>query len=119
MEGPVDLVAVLMAVVALAIGVGLGWLLGARGGEQAKAASESLRLQLDGVREERDAARGEVERVQREREVATGELSALRAAEAVREEKHAEQIAQLVEIQEGLRAQFAEVGGKLLESAQR
>ncbi len=114
-----DLVAVLMAVVALAIGVGLGWLLGARGGEQAKAASESLRLQLDGVREERDAARGEVERVQREREVATGELSALRAAEAVREEKHAEQIAQLVEIQEGLRAQFAEVGGKLLESAQR
>jgi len=51
------MVSVLFAIGALAIGALVGWLLGARGGEQARANAESLRLQLDGVRDERDAAR--------------------------------------------------------------
>ena len=110
---------IVVGLVALALGAAIGWLLGSRGGEQGKATAEALRLQLDGVREERDAARAEVERASREREGLASELAAVRSAESIRAEKHAEQIAQLVEIQEGLRAQFAEVGGKLLDHAQK
>ena len=110
---------IVVGLVALALGAAIGWLLGSRGGEQGKATAEALRLQLDGVRDERDAARAEVERANREREGLASELAAVRSAESIRAEKHAEQIAQLVEIQEGLRAQFAEVGGKLLDHAQK
>ncbi len=110
---------IVVGLVALALGAAIGWLLGSRGGEQGKATAEALRLQLDGVRDERDAARAEVERASREREGLASELAAVRSAESIRAEKHAEQIAQLVEIQEGLRAQFAEVGGKLLDHAQK
>lgn len=90
---------IVVGLVALALGAAIGWLLGSRGGEQGKATAEALRLQLDGVREERDAARAEVERASREREGLASELAAARSAESIRAEKHAEQIAQLVEIQ--------------------
>ena len=40
---------IIVAVVALALGALIGWLLGSRGGEQGQAAAESLRMQLDGV----------------------------------------------------------------------
>lgn len=108
-----------VALVAALVGGLVGWLAGSRGIAEGKAVSEALRLQLDSVREERDAARGESERLRSEREHVAAELAAIRSAEQVRAEKHAEQVAQLIAIQDGLRAQFAEVGGKLLENAQQ
>ena len=103
-----DMVAVLMAVVALAIGVGLGWLLGSRGGEQAKANADSLRLQLDGVREERDAARGALD-------IAGRDLASLQA-----DARHFDaRMKDLQESKDALIAQFREVGDKLLETAHK
>ncbi|MEQ7872594.1 DNA recombination protein RmuC [Sphingomonas sp. ASV193] len=108
-----------LVLVALLVGAAIGWLVGQRGGEQGKAVAESLRMQLDAVTSERESARAETGAVRAELAAVGGELAALKAAEGVRAEKHAEQVAQLVAIQDGLRAQFAEVSGKLLENAQK
>ena len=51
---------IIAAIVALALGALIGWLLGSRGGEQGKATAESLRMQLDGVARERDEARDQI-----------------------------------------------------------
>lgn len=103
-----DLVAVLLAVVALAVGVGLGWLLGARGGEQAKANADSLRMQLDGVREERDSARGALDLLGRE-------LAALQADARNFDAR----MKDLQESKDALVAQFRAVGDQMLEKAQK
>ena len=103
-----DLVAVLLAVVALAVGVGLGWLLGARGGEQARANADSLRMQLDGVREERDSARGALD-------VSGRELAALQADARNFDAR----MKDLQESKDALVAQFRAVGDQMLEKAQK
>jgi DNA recombination protein RmuC len=94
--------------VALAVGALIGWLLGSRDSVGAKQAVESLRLQLDDVAAERDANRG-----------AAQELAALKAAQGERERAFEERVAELTAAREALSAQFAEVGGKLLEGAQK
>ena len=49
---------IIVALVALALGALIGWLLGIqRGQSEGKAVAESLRMQLDGVVKERDEAR--------------------------------------------------------------
>jgi DNA recombination protein RmuC len=98
----------LIAIIGLALGAAFGWLLGSRGGEQGRATAEALRLQLDEVVKERDL----------NREAAT-ELAAVRAAGEERERAFEEKISELVKAREELSAQFAEVGGKLLEQAQK
>ena len=50
---------------------------------------------------------------------AAQELAALQAAQEERERAFEEKIAELIKAREELSAQFAEVGGKLLESAQK
>jgi DNA recombination protein RmuC len=95
-------------VVALAVGALIGWLLGSRDGVGAKQTVESLRLQLDEVVKERDANRGSAQ-----------ELAALRAAQGERDKAFEERLAELTAAREALSSQFAEVGGKLLEGAQK
>jgi DNA recombination protein RmuC len=95
-------VAILLALVALGIGALVGWLWGSRGGEQAKAAVESLRLQLDEVRDERDANRN-----------AARDLAALQADTRAFEQR----MKDLTDSRDALVAQFREVGDKLLEKA--
>jgi DNA recombination protein RmuC len=97
-------VAILLALVALAVGALLGWLWGSRGGEQAKAAVESLRLQLDEVRNERDANRD-----------AARDLAALQADARAFEQR----MKDLTDSRDALVAQFREVGDKLLEKAHK
>ena len=94
--------------VALAVGALIGWLFGSRDGVGAKQAVDSLRLQLDDVVKERDANRGAAE-----------ELAAVKAAQGERDRAFEERVAELTAAREALSAQFAEVGGKLLEGAQK
>ena len=97
-------VAILLGLVALAIGALVGWLWGSRGGEQAKAAVESLRLQLDEVRNERDSNRN-----------AARDLAALQADARAFEQR----MQDLTDSRDALIAQFREVGDKLLEKAHK
>lgn len=102
------LLVVIVSICALGVGLIIGWLYGSREGAAAKQIVESLRLQLDEVVKERDSNRDAVR-----------ELAALRAAGEEREKAFEEKIAELLKAREELSAQFAEVGGKLLESAQK
>ena len=99
---------IIVGLVALALGAVIGWLLGARGGEQGKATAESLRLQLDGVREERDSARSA-------HEAAARELAALQADARNFEAR----MKDLQDSKDTLIAQFRAVGDQLLEKAHK
>ena len=92
---------IIAAMVALALGVLIGWLLGNREAAGSRLTVESLRSQLDEVVKERDSNR-----------TAAQELAALKAALEERERSHRQQL-------EALETKFAEVGGKLLENAQK
>jgi DNA recombination protein RmuC len=92
----------------LFIGGVIGWLWASRESAGAKQTVENLRLQLDEVIKERDASRG-----------AVSELAALKAAQEEREKAFDERLKEVIEAKEALAAQFAEVGGKLLETAQK
>jgi DNA recombination protein RmuC len=94
--------------VALVIGGIIGWLLGSRSAAASKQVTESLRFQLDEVVKERDSNR-----------TAAQDLAALRAAQDEREKAFETRIAELMEAKDALAAQFAEVGSKLLENAQK
>ena len=95
------------AVVALALGALIGWLIGSREGAGAKLTVESLRLQLDEVVKERDANR-----------TAAQDLAAVKAAQEERERGFEEKIVELTKAREALSAQFAEISNKLLAQAQ-
>ena len=58
-----DSTVLLFAVVALAVGTLIGWLLGSRDGAGARQTVENLRLQLDEVVKERDVNRDAVTRL--------------------------------------------------------
>lgn len=103
-----DATVLLFVVVALGLGVLLGWLMGSRDGVGARQTVDSLRLQLDEVVRERDANRGAAE-----------ELASLKAVQEERERAFEERLSELTAAREALSAQFAEVGGKLLEGAQK
>ena len=103
-----DAAAIAFIIVALAVGAVIGWLIGSKQSAGAKHTLDNLRLQLDEVVKERDANRA-----------AVAELGALKAAQAERERGFEARLAELVAAKDALSAQFAEVGGKLLESAQQ
>ncbi|HEX8841150.1 MAG TPA: DNA recombination protein RmuC [Sphingomicrobium sp.] len=101
--------AVLVAgVLALVVGMVIGWLYASRESAGAKQTVENLRLQLDGVVKERDANRG-----------AVSELAALKAAQEEREKAFEQQLAALREAKESLSAQFHEIANKLLGDARK
>lgn len=100
--------ALLLTLVALAVGGLVGWLLGARTAAASKPVIDALRLQLDEVVKERDVNRA-----------AAQELVALKAAQEERERSFEQRMAELKEAKDALTAQFAEVGGRLLEQAQK
>ncbi len=106
---------IVIGLVALLVGAVIGWLVGSRGGEQGKAVAEALRLQLDGVREERDSAREETERLRGANEVTARELAALQADARNFEAR----LKDLQESKDALIGQMREVGDQLLERAQK
>ena len=106
-----DTTAIIFVIVALALGALVGWLLGSRGSAAGQGVADSLRLQLDGVREERDVHARSIETLRREHGDLAARHAAIVASQAERDRSHQQQL-------DGLESKFAEVGGKLLESAQ-
>ena len=96
-----DSTVIIVVIAALGVGALLGWLFGSRQSSGAVQVIDSLRLQLNEVVKEREANRN-----------AAQELAALRASQEERDRAHQRQL-------EALETKFAEVGGKLLESAQK
>jgi len=99
---------ILALALGLILGALIGWLYAGRDSAAAKQTVDNLRLQLDEVVRERDSNR-----------LAANELAAFRAAQEEREKAFEDKIAELIKAREELSAQFAEVGGKLLENAQK
>lgn len=99
------LIAVILVVVALLLGLTIGWLMGGRSARAGADTVGSLRLMLDGVTGERDTARVELARIE--------------TALIERERGFDDQKAALAEAKELLSAQFGEIGQKLLGEAQR
>src|SRR5689334_19561566 len=93
--------------VALAIGVAIGWLLGNRAAAGARHTVDALRLQLDEVVKERDANRDAVTK-----------LAALEASQVERDKAFEARIKELIEAKEALSSQFSEISNKLLAEAQ-
>jgi DNA recombination protein RmuC len=97
-----DLTIIGAVISAVGIGMVIGWLWGSRGGEKAKAAVDSLRMQLDEVRKERDSNRD-----------AATELASLQADARAFEQR----MKDLTDSRDALIAQFREVGDTLLAKA--
>ena len=103
-----DTTVLLFAVVALAVGALIGWLVGSREGAGAKHTVGNLRLQLDEVVKERDSVRAEIGPL-------SAELARLQA-----DARHFDQrMKDLAANRDALIAQFREIGDKLLEKAHK
>ncbi|MEA1071358.1 DNA recombination protein RmuC [Sphingomonas sp. LY29] len=129
-----DATVIVAVIAALAVGALLGWSIGSRGAAEGKGVAESLRLQLDGVREERDGHARTIEllrsdharavdamRADHEAAISsirashldlTARHSALVAAQDERDQAHQKQL-------DALETKFAEVGGQMLERAEK
>ena len=114
-----DTTAIIFVIVALALGALVGWLLGSRGSAAGQGVADALRLQLDGVREERDFHARSIETLRRDHGDLAARHAAATAAQAERERAFEERLAEINAAKDALGAQFAEVGGKLLDSAQK
>ena len=101
-------VVVLIAAVAALVGVLIGWLVASRDSAAARQTVESLRLQLDGVLQERDEARSTCD-------AASRELAALQADARNFDQR----MKDLAESRDALIAQFRAVGDQLLEKAHK
>ena len=95
-------------ILALVVGGIIGWLAGSRTAAASRQVTESLRLQLDEVVKERDSSRSAMQ-----------ELAALKAGQAERERAFEARLVELKEAKDALSAQFSEIGGKLLNEAQK
>jgi DNA recombination protein RmuC len=130
-----DILAVLLILVALLVGLLIGWML--RGQTLAALATERAELaaKLDITAEQRNGAlrelvvaqeraaqaellRGQVDAVTGQRDLAMRDLAALRSDTQARAESFEAQIVALKDAKEQLSAQFSEIGGKLLGAAQ-
>ena len=99
---------IVVALIALAVGGLIGWLLGSRGASEGNATAASLRMQLDGVVAERDSARSEIGPL-------NAELARLRAEAAHFDQR----MKDLAANRDALVTQFREIGDQLLEKAHK
>lgn len=99
------LIAIVVVVVALLLGLAIGWVLGGRVGRAGAETTTQLRAMLNEVVEERDAAKDRLARLETSLEE--------------RERGFDEQLKALSEAKDLLSAQFGEIGQKLLGEAQQ
>lgn len=107
-----DMVSLLVALVALAIGALIGWLFAGR-------QAGGLKAERDGLAERFKAAVTDLAVEAEARKAADLQLSALLAEQKARDAAHDAQIAQLRDAQAALTAQFREVGQAMLGEAQK
>ncbi len=130
-----DLLPLLLVIVALVIGLAVGWILRGKGVEPLRTEKAALAERLELAAEQRNGALRELV-VAQERAAQTGaitqqleaertarglaerDLAALRSDAQARSEAFEAQIVALREAKEQLSAQFSEIGGKLLHQAQ-
>ena len=113
------LIQMLFLLIGLAAGGGVGWLWAGRSDGRVQSERDVARSERDKFEADFRAAIADLEKMAIERDQARIDLSALMAEQKVREEAHAAQIQALQGAKEALSAQFSEVGGKLLDEAQR
>ncbi|MES2290582.1 MAG: DNA recombination protein RmuC [Pseudomonadota bacterium] len=106
---------VIFAIVALAIGALVGWLLGGRAAAAVRADLAAVQVRAD----QAELLRKTLDEVEREREAANATIAGLRADHNARTESFEAQLRQLTEAKDALGAQFAETAAKLLDTAQR
>lgn len=123
--------ALAVALIALALGIGLaaGWLLRGLGVAALRAERDERLLQFRDALKDIDIEKRRAERIpeleralneaMREREEARSDAAALRAARDEREQAYQEQLAQLKEQGEALKAEFSQIAGRALEAAQK
>ncbi len=116
---------IVVAMVALALGGLIGWLVGGRGAGALRAQRDALAAERDGLETDRNEQREQfkqaiidLEAESTAHHAAQLKLAAIEAAQAARDQAHAQQLAQLTAAQDALKAQFAEVGQQLLDKAQ-
>ena len=114
-----DVGVVALVLVALAVGAIIGWLVGSRHGAGAKQAVDALRLQLEGAHQDRDRLTAEQKDLQGQLSTTTARLAALEATDVEREKAFEARLVELKEAKDVLSAQFSEIGGKLLNEAQK
>src|SRR5690349_11995633 len=107
-----DGTALIVALVALAIGGLIGWLFAGR-------QSGALKAERDGLSERFKTAVTDLAAEAEARKAADIQLAALLSEQRARDEAHDAQIAQLKDAQAALTAQFREVGQVMLDGAQK
>jgi DNA recombination protein RmuC len=106
-----ELIQFVVALIVLALGALVGWLLG---GRSASALKVERDLHLENFRK----AISDLESTVRERDAARVSLAGVEAQSSAREASFEAQLASLREAKDALSAQFSEIGGKLLGDAQ-
>ena len=124
-----DLALALLAIAALLVGLVIGYLAGNRGTARMRAERDQRLaevLRAEGQLAAADERARAVPRLQealdvavREREEARTEAARLKATQQEREQAFEARIAELREAKEQLSQQFSEIGGKLLDQAQK
>lgn len=103
----------------LVLGGVVGWLFAGRATAGLKAERDAARTERDRVEADFKAAIVDLEAALSERNSLNAQLAGATAEHKAREEAHEAQLRALQDAKEALSAQFSEVGGKLLESAQK
>jgi len=111
----------ILVILLLGLGLGgvVGWLWAGRSSAAVSAERDAARAERDRATADFKAAIVDLEAAVSERNTLKETLAAVSAEQRAREEAHAAQVRSLQEAKEALSAQFSEVGGKLLESAQK
>lgn len=103
----------------LGLGSLIGWLLAGRSAGRLRTDWELAKAETERLQADFRAAISDLEKALVERDDARMAVSALTAERKVKDEAHAAQIKALQDAKELLSAQFSEVGGKVLEAAQK
>jgi DNA recombination protein RmuC len=103
----------------LGLGAVVGWLLAGRHASQLHTDRELAKAETARLDADFRAAISDLEKALVERDEARLSLSALTAAQAAKDEAHAAQLKALQDAKDALSAQFSDVGGKILDAAQK
>ena len=103
----------------LGLGTLIGWLLAGRNAGRLRTDWELAKAETERLQADFRAAIADLEKALVERDEARIAVSALTAEQKAKDEAHAAQVKALQDAKEVLSAQFSEVGGKILDAAQK